>query len=86
MAVLDWGSNTTLVRRLAGAAHSSRREALIAAPVPCWSDPEVGVHPVAGFLTTKPCRVTQVRRVPALSRSLRTKAAGHAPKMPVGSA
>jgi len=86
MVVLEQGSARTLVTRLVGAIRSSQRETPITALVSCWSHLEVGAHRAADFFISKPFQLTQIRRVPALASSPRTKAVGHVPKMPAGSA
>jgi hypothetical protein len=86
MVVSDWGSALTPVMCVAGAMRSSQREPSITVLVPCLSDLEVGVREAADFFISKPCQVAQIRRVPALACGPRTKATGHVPKMPAGSA
>ena len=86
MVVLDWGSALTPATRLAGTIRTSQRETSITALVPCWSDLEVGAHRAADFFISKPFQVSQIRRVPALASSPRTRAVGHVPKRPAGSA
>lgn len=86
MVVLERGSDRGPVTSLAGAIRSSQRETPITALVSCWSHLEVGAHGAADFFISKPFQVTQIRRVPALASSPRTRAMGHVPKMPAGSA
>jgi hypothetical protein len=84
MVVLDWGSAPRLAARLAGAIRASQRETPIAVLVPCWSDLEVGAREAADFFFTKPLRVTEIRRVLALTFGSRSRVVGRASEIPMG--
>lgn len=84
--VVGQGQASTLAGRPADAVCFRQREMPMSALAPSWSDSEVGDRPVAGFLMSKPLRVTQIRRVLTLACGPRTEAAGRVLKTPAGTA